>query len=216
MKSVDCDVIQDLLQNYVDNLSSDTTNKLIEKHLETCQVCNNVLNDMRQEVNKEPEFNQDKQVDYLKGFNRKKKINVIASIIITVLILIICGMSVLIFLRYNEFYVNIDDIFIESVQPKIEDSNNKKNTFMFNIYDYDLKNEYKCYKYEVVENTGIKTIHIKTVGKYPFYGGSVLWYYVEIDETIDKIYLEDKKGNLREIWDKEKGLQMRPRMKIYK
>ncbi len=204
MKSVDCEIVRYLLANYIDNLSSNSTNKIIEKHLQTCQACNNTLNDMRNEASKEYAFKQEEQIDYLKGYKRKKRINIVVSVIITILVLIICAMSLLTFLRYNEFYVNIDDILVQS--DNIKEMTNNEREFMFAIYDHDKKNEYKCYKYEVVEDTGIKTMHIKAVGKFPFYGGDVCWCYVKIDNTIDKIYLEDKRGNIREIWDKEIGL----------
>ena len=34
---VDCDIIRDLIPSYLDKVSSEATNKLVEKHLETCK-----------------------------------------------------------------------------------------------------------------------------------------------------------------------------------
>ncbi len=49
-----------------------------------------------------------------------------------------------------------------------------------------------------------KSLHIKIVGKFGEPAGS--FYSVDIDSTIKKIYLEDTKGNLLELWNKDSGL----------
>ena len=39
MNEIDCDVIQDLLPSYSDKVSSNSTNKIVEEHLESCSKC---------------------------------------------------------------------------------------------------------------------------------------------------------------------------------
>ncbi len=37
MRKVECDVIQDLLPSYIDKISTEATNALVEEHLQTCK-----------------------------------------------------------------------------------------------------------------------------------------------------------------------------------
>lgn len=206
MKPLDCDIIKDLLPNYIDKVSSDSTNKLIEEHIQTCENCNKALKDMSTEINAEPLYAQNEQIDYLKGYRKKKIMSIIASIIITILVLLNCTILLIYFLNKSELFINIEDIFIDCYS---QSQDNEKHNFMFNMCDYDNKFDFKCYQYKVKEDTGIETLHIKAVGKYPFGKTSGGWCYVQIDDSIEKVYLEDKEGNKTEIWNKDIGLQMR-------
>ena len=42
-----CNIIQDLLPNYIDNLTNEETNIFIEEHLDTCNNCKNILENMK-------------------------------------------------------------------------------------------------------------------------------------------------------------------------
>ena len=116
MRSVDCDVIKDLLPSYIDKISSASTNNLIEKHLQTCKSCNKALNDMSKETNIEPLLNQDEEIDYLKGYRKKKINSVIFTIFLTALILLTIVISILKILLDAEFFINIDDVNIAFTQ----------------------------------------------------------------------------------------------------
>ena len=37
-----CKIVQDLLPNYIENLTSEETNIFIEEHLNTCSNCKNI------------------------------------------------------------------------------------------------------------------------------------------------------------------------------
>lgn len=61
MQSIKCEVIQDLLQLYVDDLSSEESNELIDEHLKNCKNCREFLSALRE---KEPTIdNSDIQID---------------------------------------------------------------------------------------------------------------------------------------------------------
>lgn len=47
-----CEVIQDLLPSYIDRLTSDSSNQLVERHLNECDACKVLYNDMKQELPK--------------------------------------------------------------------------------------------------------------------------------------------------------------------
>ena len=45
-----CDTVKDLLPMYIDNMTSETSNKSIEEHINTCGECRSVLEQMRKPV----------------------------------------------------------------------------------------------------------------------------------------------------------------------
>lgn len=45
-----CDTIRDLLPMYVDELTSEATNKLVKEHVSACKECNEILEHMKQPV----------------------------------------------------------------------------------------------------------------------------------------------------------------------
>ena len=45
-----CSIVQDLLPNYIEKLTSDETNRFIEEHIETCEQCCSMMQDMKAEI----------------------------------------------------------------------------------------------------------------------------------------------------------------------
>ena len=71
MKELECDVIQDLLPSYIDNLTSAETNSFIERHIENCSECEEVLKDMQGDIQLE-KINNSKKINALKKVKRRK------------------------------------------------------------------------------------------------------------------------------------------------
>ena len=71
MKELECDVIQDLLPSYVDKISSNATNKVVEEHIEKCIKCKNDLNNMTKEMNAKLTKNKEERINYLKGYKKR-------------------------------------------------------------------------------------------------------------------------------------------------
>ena len=46
----DCKIVQDLLPNYIENLTNEETNRFIEEHLKECPECQKVLENMQKEI----------------------------------------------------------------------------------------------------------------------------------------------------------------------
>ena len=44
MKKYECNIVQDLLPNYIEKLTSENTNEYITKHLSECEQCSNIYN----------------------------------------------------------------------------------------------------------------------------------------------------------------------------
>ena len=50
MNKKDCKIVQDLLPNYVDNLTQKETNDFLEDHLKNCEECSKKLDAMKAEI----------------------------------------------------------------------------------------------------------------------------------------------------------------------
>ncbi len=84
-----CTIVQDLLPNYVEKLTSDSTNTFIKEHLKECKECTDILNNMKKDFEKENN-NIEKEVDYAKKYNMKfKKMKFTLLIVIYTIIFII-------------------------------------------------------------------------------------------------------------------------------
>ncbi len=83
----ECKIIQDLLPSYIENLTTKETKAYIEEHLEKCQNCKQVLERMKQEFNLNITKKDNREVKYIKKFN--KKINILKLIISLILVVFI-------------------------------------------------------------------------------------------------------------------------------
>ncbi len=195
MKQVDCDIIKDLLPSYIDKTASNSTNELVEEHLKNCEDCTSILENMNSVVDESKGANiQEEQIDYLKGFKKNKLKVIIETILIFIIIAIIlfdlwCYITV-----YAKFFVDINNINITYVADE------NSSTL---LYDVSNKDFVLLLEYEHLENN---IIVVKVAGRYNFGNGSRTYIYVELDKNTEHVYFEDKKGNSKEIWDKNKGV----------
>lgn len=83
----ECKIVQDLLPSYIENLTTKETKVYIEEHLEKCQSCKQVLKRMKQEFNLNITKKDNREVKYIKKFN--KKINILKLIISLILVVFI-------------------------------------------------------------------------------------------------------------------------------
>lgn len=85
---IPCEIIQDLMPLYVDNLTSDLANTEIENHFDSCADCKSQYISMKSTMgNDKPErANQfEEEIDYLKKINIYQKRNLILGSIISFL-----------------------------------------------------------------------------------------------------------------------------------
>ena len=89
MKNNECKIINDLLPNYISNLTSNETNKFIEHHLAECDKCKKVYEKMQKNL----EINEIKEEEIqIKGFKKiNKKFKLLEIIIIILLIILLIG-----------------------------------------------------------------------------------------------------------------------------
>lgn len=93
MENKECKVVQDLLPNYIEKLTSEETNKFIEEHLKTCPECQAMLESMKAEIKIDTVKQDDREVEYIKKFNVKfKKVEYKLFVLIyTILAILIVG-----------------------------------------------------------------------------------------------------------------------------
>lgn len=121
----DCKIVRDLLPNYVEKLTSEVTNEFIEKHIATCEECKRVIQDITDEVEVE-EIDQDKEIKYLKGVNKKVK----RTIAIVSLIVIIIASSIILYV-YNKSKIQVNNYTFLRAEYVVE---NQEGTIDGNMY----------------------------------------------------------------------------------
>lgn len=89
-KNEECRLIQDLLPNYIEGLTSDETNTYIENHIKDCKECTRILKNMGEEVVLD-KIDDMKKIDYLKKIKHRNKtiIGIVLSVSIILIIFII-------------------------------------------------------------------------------------------------------------------------------
>lgn len=204
MKSIDlisCDVVQDLLPSYIDKISSEATNTLVENHLRKCKVCKKTLEDMNKGTYDKIIKSQTEQIDYLKRYRKQ----LLKAIILTIEIMIILVGSLTIFLYYAEFSIDVNKVGFS--YSRLD------NTSSSECVLFDLSNSNGLFisytTSEVFEEDGNKSVYINFLGKYNFSCPNSVTIRssvsVKKDNMLKQIYLRDKNGNVRKIWDKSTG-----------
>lgn len=72
MNKLPCELVEDLLPMYVDQLTGSVTNDMIEEHLESCESCTQKYERMKQPVTGESE-REVKEIDFLKKTKQRNK-----------------------------------------------------------------------------------------------------------------------------------------------
>lgn len=85
-----CELIRDLFPSYIDDLTSDITNELVEEHLAECEDCHRVLDSMKDCFVEPPDTKEEKEIDFLKKTRKKTEGFMIGSILTAVLVMVIC------------------------------------------------------------------------------------------------------------------------------
>lgn len=85
MKEIkDCTIVQDLLPNYIDNLTNAQTNGFIKNHLKECDNCQKILENMKKEINLNTQKNDKQEVNYIKKF--KNHLRTLQAILLVILL----------------------------------------------------------------------------------------------------------------------------------
>lgn len=199
MKEINCDIIKDLLPNYIDKISSESSNKLIEEHLQKCKSCSIALSDMNKDIDSEIIFNQKEQIDFLKGYRKTKIISIIKAILITIIVILVLFLFLQEVVSKFEFFIDINNLYISYDSKQIIDENTIELQFIAIDKTFDLN-----FKYEEIND---KDIYIEPIGKFTYFSlPSRSYFYATINKNTERVFLKDNKGNLKEIWNKNNGI----------
>lgn len=89
MSNIPCEVIKDLLPSYIDGLTADVTNGVVNEHIKECESCKAILESMKKGSEEAPEVSakDTKEIDFLKK-NRKRNIAILVGSIVAAVVLI--------------------------------------------------------------------------------------------------------------------------------
>lgn len=91
MNKKDCKIVQDLLPNYIDKLTTIETNEFIENHLKECKECAKILENMKKDFDIETKNKDKKVINFIKKYNKKMRILKLIILSIIVIYLAILG-----------------------------------------------------------------------------------------------------------------------------
>lgn len=136
-----CKIVQDLLPNYVENLTNEDTNNFIEEHLRECNECQNVFENMRKELDIKTDKRDGREVKYIKKFSNKMKILKFILLILIIIYIAVVGRRTFIMFSllekakenqiYNNYYAKLYSYQGESLT--ITESYNKGEDYLTTI-----------------------------------------------------------------------------------
>lgn len=190
--NTNCNIIKDLLPLYVDNISSEETNKLVEDHLIECEQCQEQLNIMKEKT-EVSSIDEKKAIEkFLEKVKKKRLIAILLAITSTLLLVIIIW---IIFSRHDfvmeykadlitveeqedgELFVNINTLNYETCQIILEENYDGSVDVFITLYQ-NLRDKFyateefksfgcvpKCYKNYIEENIDFNWIWENNKGK---------------------------------------------------
>lgn len=103
----DCKIVQDLLPNYIDKLTSEESNEYINEHIKFCSECKKTLEDMKEEINTDSKENDKRKIDYMKKVkNKLGTIHIIKTAFFTTFFLFIVTIIGYFIYLYSDGIVN--------------------------------------------------------------------------------------------------------------
>lgn len=177
-----CEMIQDLLPSYIEGLTSDVTNTIVEKHIAECEHCKNVLEIMKEPTTGSMEPADRKEIDFLKK-TRKRTHRIIAGSILTAIAI------VAVFLTAKIFFIG-HYIYGESVACQVQVDGNH-----LTLNGVTADDSLGISSVEYTEENGVVTVSFKAVKESPFYAGEFHSEYTAENE-ITRVCLDS-----RILWD---------------
>ena len=117
----DCKIIHDLLPNYIEGLTSIETSEYIQNHLNTCNTCNNIYNEMTMKLESNLEKSAKKEINFFKKYKNKL---FLLKLIISIIVLIFIILTVRKMIIISSLSNKAEEIIISNNYHSIE-------------YDYD-------------------------------------------------------------------------------
>ena len=114
MKEKECKLVQDLLPNYIEKLTSKESNKIIETHLKECPECKRILEDMQYDIGLKSKEQCQKETKYMKKYRNKLKILKFLGLILLIIVLAFVVTTIRKYIILNDLYNKSQTINIET------------------------------------------------------------------------------------------------------
>lgn len=173
MKNNECNVIKDLIPNYIERLTSAETTQYIENHLSTCNECKKVFENMNSDISKNDNSDIKRDIKFAKKYNKK-------FIFFKVTLLIIITIFLISTIR--------NGLIILSLEKKAEIYNQKSNYYL-KCFDYNLNT------IRIIENynkDGKSLQYLKVISKSDL--TSVSEIIESFDNTNEITYIKNQTG----------------------
>jgi len=105
-----CKVIEDLLPNYAEKLTSEETNQYIENHMAECKDCSEKLKIIQKEIEVDKRVDLKKESNYLKKYNKKLRIFEAIILIAIAVFIVTVGRKMLIIQCMQNKIAQYDEI----------------------------------------------------------------------------------------------------------
>lgn len=176
--SIPCEMIRDLFPSYIDELTNDVTNQMIEEHLMDCSACSHVLESMK-EPSIEPVDNENKkEIDFLKK-TRKKIRGIISGSILAAIAVVAVVLLAKLFLIGT--YINSDyvacNVSVDGDVLTLSGAVSDERLGISNV--------------EIVEEEGMVIVSFKSVQRSLLHSGDFEEQYIA-SEKIKEVRFDDK------------------------
>ena len=148
-KVLKCDIVTDLLPNYIEGLTNENTTLFIKEHINNCESCKERFNNMIQEVFKNN--NEQAEINIFKKYKKKLLYSIFKGIALALSVTFFIYL-VIVFFRYNtindlnEKYkysiTNSENVYIKITTSQINEKNSILYTDEYWFKDGILKIEY--------------------------------------------------------------------------
>ena len=82
----DCKIVQDLLPNYIEKLTNNVTSNFVKDHLQQCEECSKIYENMKKNLELETEKPSTKEINFFKKYRNKLRVLKIILLIIVVIV----------------------------------------------------------------------------------------------------------------------------------
>ena len=176
MSKIPCEMIQDLLPSYIDELTREVNNREVESHVSECEQCKMVLDEMRA-LDLEPTEKEVKEIDFLKKTKRKHRKNIIicAAVVWAIAVMIFCARA-----YFGGQYVNA-----EYLAYQLDVSGQELSVAVNTASKQGIQ------KIEINEAEGVVEISVRCVPKSFFYGRASKEQYTA-SQNIRQVWIGDR------------------------
>ena len=132
MEKINCNVIQDILPLYIDDVVSDDTKELVEEHLQNCEICQRVYHETKADLENDMKISaQTKESSHeandLKSFRKFLKKRKIKTILLSIAATVVCFVAVFTFMNKHVTYISYKDAGITIVEDNKDEVKYKTN-----------------------------------------------------------------------------------------